>query len=84
MVFPESGSVREYRSFSMLLLRAGFERSFEAAQETRHCLWSQADLVLTSGSFYLWSDLGVTSEPTKVNSQIKSTDLKDFKSSEKR
>lgn len=38
MVFPESCSVREYRSFSMLLLRAGFERSFEAAQETRHCL----------------------------------------------
>ena len=51
---------------------------------SRKSLWSQADLVLTSGSFYLWSDLGVTSEPTKVNSQIKSTDLKDFKSSEKR
>lgn len=49
MVFPESCSVREYRrSFSMLVLRAGFERNFEAAQETRHCLWSQADLGLGS------------------------------------
>ena len=57
MVFHESGSVREYRSFSMLLLRAGFERSFEAAQETRHCLWSQADLGLGSASAVRWQIL---------------------------
>lgn len=48
MVVPESCSVRAYRrSFSKLLLRAGFKRSFQAA---RHCLWSQADLGLSSAS----------------------------------